>query len=83
MRQTVIWKLVMIEIIKHYQADAVYHAIGTCLLTKFSWKIEMKACISNYTHVNQWDDVTHPCPNYNHGLHKSPLKLGDGGVITA
>ena len=31
---------------------------------------------SNTILVNQWDVITHPCPDFNAGLDKPPLKLG-------
>ena len=30
-----------------------------------------------------WDAITHPCPNFDGGLAKPPLKLGHGWVITS
>ena len=33
-------------------------------------------------HVKLWGVITHPCPNFNGGLAKPPLKLGHGWVIT-
>ena len=30
-----------------------------------------------------WDAITHPCPNFNGGLFKPPLKLAHGLVITS
>ena len=34
-------------------------------------------------HVKQWDVDTHPCPNFNGGLIKPPLKLKHGWVIAS
>ena len=38
---------------------------------------------SHYSHIRQWDVITHPCHNFNGGLTKPPLKLGHGWVITS
>ena len=38
--------------------------------------IRIKAWISNYSHLKQWDVITHPCPNFT-------LKLGHRWVITS
>ena len=32
--------------------------------------------------ANQWNFIIHPCPNFNGGLVKPPLKLGHGWVNT-
>ena len=38
--------------------------------------------ISNYFHYNMYDVITHPCPNFNCGSVKPPLKLWRGWIIT-
>ena len=37
---------------------------------------KIKKWFSNYFHGFIWDVITHPCPNFNGGLIKPPLKLG-------
>ena len=32
--------------------------------------------VSIYIHATQWNVITHPCPNFNSGLTKPPLKFG-------
>ena len=36
---------------------------------------------NNYMYTKVYDVITHPCPNFNCGLAKPPLKLGQGWVI--
>ena len=43
----------------------------------------LSVLLSNYIRVKQWDIITHPCPNFNGGLVKPPLKLGHGWLITS
>ena len=50
---------------------------GASLLTK----IQIAAWISNYIHSTLWDVNTRPCPKFNGGLVKPPLKLGHRGVM--
>ena len=39
--------------------------------------------ISNYINVRQWHVIAHPCPNFNGGLVKPPLKLRHGRADTS
>ena len=57
---------------------------GRILQTEISWaKMGIKARISNYIQVKQWDVITHLWPNFHDGLTKPPLKLWHGWVITS
>ena len=44
---------------------------------------KISTCISTYTHCSIWDAITHPCPNFNGGLFKPPLKFVHGWVIAS
>ena len=39
--------------------------------------------MNNYTCINVWHTITHPCPYFKEGLAKPPLKLGLGWWITS
>ena len=43
----------------------------------------IRVCISNYINVFLWDVSTYPCPNWNEGLTKPPLKSGHGRLIAS
>ena len=43
----------------------------------------IRAWISNYIHIKQWDVIIHPCPNFDNDLTKPPLKLRHGWVVTS
>ena len=45
--------------------------------------IEVKAWINEYINVKQWDVITLQYPNFNDGLTKPPLRLGQWWVITS
>ena len=40
--------------------------------------IGISAWVSNYIIMNEWDVITHPCPDFKSGLVKQMLKLGHG-----
>ena len=44
--------------------------------------IQIRPLTNNHIHCFKWDVITHPCPNFNGGLVKPPLKLGYGWVTT-
>ena len=39
---------------------------------------QIKTWMINHIDGFVWDVITHPCPNFNGGLTKPPLKLGHG-----
>ena len=41
-------------------------------------KTNIKTWIIKHINCFLWDTVNHPCPNFNGGLAKPPLKLGHG-----
>ena len=42
---------------------------------------KFRCWINNYIHIKLWAVNIHPCPNFNGGLVKPPLKPGNGWVI--
>ena len=50
--------------------------LGPWLLTEISYaSTGVRAWMSKYIHIKQWDVITDPCPNFNGSLVKLPLKL--------
>ena len=56
--------------------------MGVLIYNRPRINIGFRAGISNYIHLTQFYVISHPCPNFNSGLLKPPLKLGYGEVIT-
>ena len=64
---------------------SLYHACllpGSTQLKIGKNSIGIRAWISNYILVTQWDAIIHPCPNFNCGLVKSSQKLTHWGRVT-
>ena len=51
------------------------------LLFNNKTRIGFMASINNYIHVNSWDAISHPCPNFKGNLVKQLMKLWHGLVI--
>ena len=58
----------------------------TCLDVQYqgplSLNIGIRTWIDNYINIKSWDMIIDPCPNFNGGFAKLPLKFSDGWVIT-
>ena len=64
----------------HYILIKLFSLCKTCLRNTCNGFL---AWICNCIHIKLWDIITHPCPYFNGGLIKPPLKLAHGWVISS
>ena len=68
-----------------FRGHIVKNITGGLLVAENRWtSIRIRAWMCNHIHVKQWEGViSNPCPNFNIGLVKLPLKLMHRCVITS
>ena len=70
-------------------AILVFKTFSDSLVNVWTWlplcyiSIWVRAWLGNHIYVKQWDINIHPCPNFNGGFVKPPLKFGCGWVIAS